>query len=151
MSNADQPKVRTEILNTWLTPVQAEHAGGEVHQVGKAWMTLGIVQLVLSVFLYLLPGLPFNLSGLPLQHVAYGPVLFVLGYLYTRFRNLSLIIALAFPVLILGEAYFYYVDQSEKLAADLVYWQLAVAAVWRLLLLVLSLRGIKAALFNARR
>jgi hypothetical protein len=152
MANIDeQPKVSREILNTWLSPVQADNAAWEVKQVGKAWMTLAIVHFVISLFLNLLPGLPLTLSGLPWQHLTYGPALFVLGYLYARIRSLSLIIALILPVLIIAEAYFFYTDQSEKLSADLSYWQIGVAVAFRLLLLWLSLRGIRAALLNTRR
>lgn len=151
MANTDaQPRDWAEVFAAWTAPIDRDTAAHEVKQISKAWMTLALVQLVIALYCYLLPSIPVMLlSGMPLQHVLYAPALFILGLLYGAFpkwRIVSRVIAVVFIVAILGEAYFYVTDHIDMIAADRNYSSLVFAAVWRLALLWLSLRGLKAAL-----
>jgi hypothetical protein len=140
--------VKSQILNTWFGSVNRDNAAWAAQQIGKAWMTLAIVQLVVALYAYLLPQLPLSLSGMSLQHVLYAPALFVLGFLYAaiRIRIIRLVIALAFLVLIAGESYYYVIEHQAMIQVDLDWYALTLAGIWRFILLLLSLRGIQAAL-----
>ncbi len=144
MTDSDSaPDFRGEVLDTWIAPIEAGNAAEAVHQFGKAWMTLSIVQLIVALYCYLLPSLPLGASGLPLRHVLYAPALFAMGYLYEYFK--SRIIAVVLLLAIIGETGWYAYSITQMIQADVVWAQVAIAIVWRALLAWLALRSIKAA------
>ncbi len=136
-----RPGSLSQLLASLVSPVGRDTAADDIHRIGTTFMTLAIVQLVIALYLYLL-------SDMPLQHVLYAPAIFIGGYLYEYFR--SRIVGAIILLAILGESGLHAYDITQMIQADVIWWQVGIAAAWRALLAWLALRAIKAAILVPR-